>query len=66
MTSGVQIQFAQPSDDRALTELDAASWPVAVQVAPPQTADKPFFTDWRQPADVIVATNHDSRRRGDR
>ncbi len=60
MTSGPQIRFAQPSDERALAELDAASWPVAVQVAPPQSADKPFFTDWRQPADVIVATNRDA------
>jgi ribosomal protein S18 acetylase RimI-like enzyme len=42
-------------DERQLAELDAASWPAELQVAPPQDASQPFFTAWRQPGDVIVA-----------
>ena len=55
MTPGIQIRVADANDDRQLAELDANSWPVALQVAPPQPAHEPFFNATRQPADVIVA-----------
>jgi ribosomal protein S18 acetylase RimI-like enzyme len=55
MTPVPVIRFATASDSPRLADLDARSWPVALQVSPPQQADEPFFTAWREPADVIVA-----------
>lgn len=49
------IRAATGDDDRALAVLDADSWPPQLWVTPPQDAALPFFTQWRQPEDVIVA-----------
>jgi ribosomal protein S18 acetylase RimI-like enzyme len=49
------IRPAALPDGPALAELDAVSWPVELQVVPPQPATEPFFTDRRQPQDVLVA-----------
>lgn len=51
----VEVRLSTAADDRPLAELDAASWPVELQVSPPQDVNQPFFTVWRQPGDVIVA-----------
>lgn len=39
--------------------MNAIGWPAEVQVVPPAGADAPFFTDRRQPADVIVSVDPD-------
>jgi len=49
------VRLSTADDDRELAELDAASWPADLQVSPPHDASQPFFTDWRQPGDVLVA-----------
>ncbi len=51
----VEIRQAAVADSQQLAALDATSWPAHLQVSPPQGADQPFFTTWRQPGDVIVA-----------
>jgi hypothetical protein len=56
----VELRMAVPDDDRALAILDAQSWPPELWVVPPRPATEPFFTDWRRPEDVLVATSgHD-------
>jgi ribosomal protein S18 acetylase RimI-like enzyme len=52
----VELRMAVPDDDRALAILDAQSWPPELWVVPPRPATEPFFTDWRRPEDVLVAT----------
>ena len=52
---GVWIRVSSTADDRLLAALDAASWPEAVQVSPPQPEDEPFFNERREPRDVLVA-----------
>jgi ribosomal protein S18 acetylase RimI-like enzyme len=53
--SEVQVRPSTVGDARELAELDATSWPLELQVSPPQGPDEPFFTTWREPGDVIVA-----------
>lgn len=55
MTDETQIRVSTTADAQRLADLDAVSWPVSVQVSPPQDAGTAFFTAWRQPSDVIVA-----------
>jgi ribosomal protein S18 acetylase RimI-like enzyme len=49
------LRVAEASDSGQLAALDAFAWPTELQVMPPQPADAPFFTTWRDPSDVIVA-----------
>ena len=49
------IRPATVDDDRALAELDAAAWPLELQVVPPRPAIEPFFAGRRELKDVIVA-----------
>jgi ribosomal protein S18 acetylase RimI-like enzyme len=55
MASGVHLRLSAEDDERQLAELDAASWPLQLQVAPPQDASQAFFTTWRPARDVLVA-----------
>jgi ribosomal protein S18 acetylase RimI-like enzyme len=55
MDGELEIRVSTARDAQQLAELDANSWPVELQVSPPQRADEPFFTTWREPSDVIVA-----------
>ena len=59
MVDDLRIRPSTLSDAPTLATLDAASWPADVQVAPPQPADEPFFTSWREPGDVLVAAVDD-------
>jgi ribosomal protein S18 acetylase RimI-like enzyme len=56
MSEALTVRVAVPDDDRELADLDARSWPAHLQVVAPQPADQPFFTDWRRPVDVLVAS----------
>jgi ribosomal protein S18 acetylase RimI-like enzyme len=49
------IRPAALPDGPGLAELDAVSWPVELQVVPPQPASEPFFTHGRRPQDLLVA-----------
>jgi ribosomal protein S18 acetylase RimI-like enzyme len=49
------IRPASAHDERDLARLDATSWPVELQVSPPQDASEEFFTPRRKVEDVIVA-----------
>jgi ribosomal protein S18 acetylase RimI-like enzyme len=53
--SAFVIRPAIIDDDRALAELDAAAWPLELQVTPPRPATDPFFAGRRDVDDVIVA-----------
>jgi ribosomal protein S18 acetylase RimI-like enzyme len=55
VSAQVTIRVSNEHDAEQLAALDAASWPRQLQVMPPQRADEPFFTAWREPRDVIVA-----------
>jgi ribosomal protein S18 acetylase RimI-like enzyme len=55
MPAQVTVRVSHDADAEQLAVLDAVSWPHQLQVAAPQRADKPFFTTWREPRDVIVA-----------
>lgn len=55
MPAPVTIRVSNDADADELAVLDAVSWPRQLQVVPPQRADEPFFTTWREPRDVIVA-----------
>lgn len=56
----MELRPARETDDDALARLDAVSWPLELQVAPPSGADEPFFGARRAPSDVIVATEDDA------
>ena len=51
----VRVRPARPEDQRALREIDTATWTADVSPAPAPPADAPFFSERIQPADVLVA-----------
>ena len=53
----IEVRAAAVSDDRALAELDAQSWPRELQVVPPNDATSPFFGERRLVQDVLVAVD---------
>lgn len=53
----LHIRAATTADDMGLAQLDSSAWSPEVQVAPPNSAGAPFFTDRRRPEDVIVAAD---------
>ena len=55
MAAEVAIRVSADADGEQLAALDAVSWPLHLQVAPPLRAGEPFFTARREPRDVIVA-----------
>jgi ribosomal protein S18 acetylase RimI-like enzyme len=51
----VQIRQARSADEKALKQIDLATWTTDSSPAPSVLRDRPFFGAWAQPEDVLVA-----------
>jgi ribosomal protein S18 acetylase RimI-like enzyme len=51
----VRVRQARPEDERALRDIDTATWTADVSPAPIPPAGAPFFSERTRPADVLIA-----------
>jgi ribosomal protein S18 acetylase RimI-like enzyme len=59
LLSVIQIRQARLGDDRALSEIDRATWTAVVSPGPLPPAGSPFFNERVRPDDVLVAVVDD-------